>query len=138
MYDGKDRMVNDWYQTLQKPPLTPPSWVFGPVWTVLYVMIALSLVLFVKNDRGGAGVFLYLILGLHLLSNIAWTGLFFGLEAPGWALLDILILDATLIFLVSRFWEISRVSSLLLWPYLIWVCFATYLNAGFLYLNRSA
>lgn len=131
-------MVNDWYQTLQKPPLTPPTWVFGPVWTVLYVMIALSLFLFVRNNRGGGGVVLYLILGLHLLSNIAWTGLFFGLESPGWALVDILILDATLIFLVIRFWEISKVSSALLWPYLVWVCFATYLNAGFLTLNRAS
>lgn len=131
-------MVNDWYQTLQKPPLTPPSWVFGPVWTALYVMIALSLFLFVRNNRGGGGVVLYLILGLHLLSNVAWTGLFFGLKSPGWALVDILILDATLIFLVIRFWEISKVSSALLWPYLVWVLFATYLNAGFLYLNRAS
>jgi len=131
-------MVNDWYQTLQKPPLTPPSWVFGPVWTVLYVMIALSLFFFVRNNRGDAGLLLYLILSLHLLSNFAWTGLFFGLQSPGWALLDILILDATLTFLVIRFWEISKISSALLWPYLVWVCFATYLNMGFLYLNRTA
>ncbi len=129
--------MNPWYENLQKPPLTPPGWVFGPVWTVLYLMIALSVFLFLRSSGGTAGRGIYVLLGVHLLANFVWSGLFFRLESPGWALLDILILDVTLIFLVVYFWEISRVSSVLLWPYTLWVLFATYLNAGFVILNRG-
>lgn len=129
--------MNEWYRTLTRPPLTPPSWVFGPVWTVLYVMIAVSIYLFLRNNQGQVGAVVYVLLGLHLLSNFAWTSLFFGLKAPTWALVDILILDFSLLYLVFTFWQISKASSALLWPYLAWVLFATYLNAGFVYLNRA-
>jgi tryptophan-rich sensory protein len=127
--------MNPWYENLQKPPLTPPGWVFGPVWTILYLMIALSLFLFFSSDRSEVGIWLYIILGVHLLANIFWSGLFFSLESPGWALVDILILDVTLIVLVVHFWGINMASSVLLWPYTLWVLFATYLNAGFVVLN---
>lgn len=129
--------MNPWYENLQKPPLTPPGWVFGPVWTILYLMIALSLFLFFSSDRSEVGIWLYIILGVHLLANIFWSGLFFSLESPGWALVDILILDVTLIVLVVHFWGINMASSVLLWPYTLWVLFATYLNAGFVILNRG-
>lgn len=128
--------MNPWYENLQKPPLTPPGWVFGPVWTVLYLMIALSLFLFFRSDRSEVGTSLYIILGVHLIANFAWSGLFFSLESPGWALVDILILDVTLLFLVVNFWQISKASSVLLWPYTVWVLFATYLNIGFVVLNK--
>ncbi len=128
--------MNPWYENLQKPPLTPPGWVFGPVWTVLYLMIALSLFLFFGSGRSEVGTSLYVILGVHLIANFVWTGLYFGLESPGWALVDILILDVTLLFLVVNFWQISKASSVLLWPYTVWVLFATYLNAGFVVLNK--
>lgn len=129
--------MNDWYQTLQKPPLTPPGWVFGPVWTVLYLMIGLSLFLFFRSDRTDLGTGVYLVLAVHIIANLAWTPLFFNLQSPSWALLDILILVASLIYLVLAFWQISRGASLLLWPYLLWVSFATYLNIGFVILNRT-
>lgn len=127
--------MNDWYQTLRKPPLTPPSWLFGPAWTVLYLMIALSLFFFFRADRASVRAIIYILLGLHIIANIVWTPLFFGLRSMPLALVDILILDATLIYLIVQFWQVSKVSSLLLVPYLLWVTFATYLNAGFLVLN---
>lgn len=129
--------MNAWYQALQQPPLTPPNEVFGPVWTVLYGMIAVSIVLFLRKVRREWGYGVYGVIGVHILSNVAWTGLFFGLRSPGLALMDILLLDVTLVWMVRVFWKAHRVASILLWPYLAWVLFATYLNAAFWVLNRA-
>ncbi len=127
--------MNAWYRTLQRPPWTPPDWVFSPVWTVLYGMLAVSLVLFLRRYQREKGSGVYGLIGLHLVSNVAWTGLFFGWRSPGLALVDILVLDATLVWMIRAFWRTSRPASILLWPYLGWVLFATYLNAAFFVLN---
>ncbi len=129
--------MNEWYDTLQRPVLTPPDWVFTPVWATLYVMIAVSLFLFLRAYRREQGYGIYVLIVIHLITNFAWTGIFFGLQAPGWAFLDILVLDITLIVIVWCFRHTSRMSSILLVPYLLWVLFATYLNAAFYVLNRS-
>ena len=129
--------MTEWYQSLNRPLLTPPSWVFGPVWAVLYAMIAAAIYVFVRSRTSGSGYGVYVVLGVHLAANFAWTAIFFRLHSPGWALIDILVLDATLICLVFSFWRAARLSSVLLWPYLAWVLFATYLNAGFYLLNRN-
>ena len=128
--------MNTWYETLQRPKLTPPDWVFGPVWTVLYVMIAVSIFLFIRKYKSENGYGIYALVVLHLIFNFSWTGIFFGLKAPGLALIDILLLDISLVFMIRYFWQADVVSSILLWPYLIWVLFATYLNASFYILNR--
>jgi len=130
-------MTNDWYESLVRPPLTPPNWIFAPVWTILYVMIAFSLVLFLKSYSSREGYWIYLLIVLHLASNFAWTGLFFGLNAPGWALVDIFLLDITLMLMIWKFWHTNALSGVLLCPYLVWVLIATYLNAGFFWLNRT-
>lgn len=128
--------MNDWYLKLVRPPLTPPNWIFGPVWTVLYIMIAVSFTLYIRKTRQDLVYWAIAVIIVHLITNFSWTGIFFGLQRPGWALLDILLLDLTLAILIVHFWRVARVSSILLWPYFIWVMFATYLNAGFYYLNR--
>ncbi len=128
--------MNGWYAQLDRPPLTPPSWIFGPVWTVLYIMIAAAIVLFIVRTRRERPYVAYGLIALHVVSNLIWTPLFFGLQSPAWALVDIVLLDITLALLIRRFWRDSRVASMLLWPYFAWVLFATYLNAGFLLLNR--
>ena len=128
--------MNTWYETLQRPRLTPPDWVFGPVWTVLYVMIAVSIFLFIRKYKSENGYGIYVLIILHLIFNFLWTGVFFGLKAPGLALIDIILLDISLVFMIRYFWQADVVSSILLWPYLIWVMFATYLNASFYILNR--
>ena len=128
--------MNTWYETLQRPRLTPPDWVFGPVWTVLYVMIAVSIFLFIRKYKSENGYGIYVLIVLHLIFNLSWTGIFFGLKAPGLALIDIILLDISLVFMIRYFWQGDVVSSILLWPYLIWVLFATYLNASFYILNR--
>jgi translocator protein len=123
--------VNDWYRTLQRPPLTPPDWVFGPVWTVLYAMIALAIFLYIRASRSGPAYPVYIVLGLHLATNFLWTYLFFGLRSPLAALVDIAILDLTLVWLIVAFSSASGLAAALLLPYLLWVSFATYLNVMF-------
>lgn len=130
--------MNAWYDTQIKPPLTPPDWVFSPVWTVLYVMIAASIVIYVRKTWADKPLRVYGLIALHLVANGLWTPLFFGLKAPGWALVDIVVLDLSLGAMIFAFWKVSRLASVLLWPYLAWVLFATYLNAAFFVLNRSA
>jgi len=127
--------MNAWYTQINRPPLTPPNWIFGPVWTVLYIMIAISIIIYVIRTRKTRPYWAYVLIGVHLVTNFSWTPIFFGLQNPGWALVDILLLDITLAALMVLFWRTSKVASMLLWPYLTWVLFATYLNAGFYYLN---
>jgi tryptophan-rich sensory protein len=127
--------MNEWYETLQRPRLTPPDWVFGPVWTILYVMIAISIFLYLKKYKRGNGYGIYVLIVFHIITNFVWTSIFFGLKAPGLALIDIVFLDISLIVVVWRFWKTYKISSILLWPYLVWVMFATYLNASFYVLN---
>ena len=129
--------MNEWYETLQRPKFTPPDWVFGPVWTILYIMIAISLFLFLRKYKSENGYGIYVLIVLHLISNISWTSIFFGLKSPGLALIDILFLDISLLLMVLFFWRTYDISSILLWPYLIWALFATYLNASFYVLNKT-
>ncbi len=129
--------MKTWYSNLTRPPLTPPDWIFGPVWTVLYILIAISIYLFVRKTLPYRPYTLYALTALHLAANFAWTPLFFGRQNIGLALLDIILIDITLLIMVFVFWRFSKLASVLLWPYLIWVLFATYLNAGFLFLNKE-
>jgi tryptophan-rich sensory protein len=128
--------MNGWYAELVRPPLTPPSWIFSPVWTLLYLMIAASIVIWTRSpDRFLPGR-TWKLLTLHLLTNACWTLFFFRLQSPLLALVDIVVLDLTLLGLLCIFRRQSRTSFWLLVPYLFWVSFATYLNAGFWWLNR--
>jgi tryptophan-rich sensory protein len=128
--------MNNWYESLQKPALTPPDWIFGPVWTVLYIMIFTSIFLFVKNHKKTTGFGIYFLIVIHLLANFSWTVLFFGMQNPGLALIDIILLDLSLMAMIYYFWKTNKLASILLWPYLLWVLFATYLNFSFYFLNR--
>ena len=129
--------MNEWYKTLQQPRFTPPDWVFGPVWTILYIMIAISMFLFLRKYKSENGYGIYVLIVLHLISNISWTSIFFRLKSPGLALIDILFLVIFLLLMVWVFWHTYRISSILPWPYLTWVLFATYLNASFYVMNKN-
>lgn len=127
--------MNEWYSTLMRPPLTPPNWIFGPVWTVLYVTIAASIFLYYKVRPGSHVAVTSAVLVIHLISNFIWSYLFFTLRSPAMALVDILVLDTTLILLIIWFWKESAPAGAILIPYMAWVLFATYLNFGFYRLN---
>lgn len=123
-----------WYDGLRKPPLNPPSWIFGPVWSVLYLAIAVAGWL-VWRARPESAVPLALW-GSQLVLNTAWSWLFFGLHLPGLALIEILVLLALLIATTVSFLRIRTLAGGLLVPYAAWVSFAAYLNAGLWVLNR--
>lgn len=127
--------MNEWYSALNKPPLTPPNWIFGPVWTVLYIMIAISIILYYRAAAKPHLALTSAVLIVHIISNLVWTPLFFKLHSPAIALIDIVLLDVTLAILICWFWKSSVVAGGLLIPYFAWVMFATYLNAGFYTLN---
>jgi len=115
----------EWYPALKKPPWTPPGWVFGPVWTLLYPMVAVAGWLAWRGGRARFGPLVYL---LQLALNAAWPWLFFAERRPGFALLCIAALCVAIVATIVAFWRLSRGAALLLVPYLAWVAFATALN----------
>ncbi len=127
--------VNDWYAQLNLPDWNPPGWVFGPVWTALYLMMGIAAWIVWKDTSGSSqklplGWFLF-----HLLLNSLWSILFFGLRQPGWAFAEILLLWAAIVVSIVLFYRHSRVAAALLIPYLLWVTFASFLNFRIWQLN---
>ncbi len=120
--------VNNWYTTIQKPVFNPPNWVFAPVWSLLFLMMGISLylILIKRLDRK---VRLGLILfGTQLMLNILWSFFFFDLKNPLIAFIEIIILWFFIFLTTYQFWKIDKKSSYLLLPYLLWVTFAAVLN----------
>lgn len=126
--------VDSWYQTLQKPFLNPPNWIFGPVWTFLFFLMGSSLYLIWQSDTGGKKK-AYLIFGIQLILNILWSVLFFGLQNPRLAFMEIVVLWLVIIWNILMFRKFSSVAAWLLVPYLFWVSFAAYLNFSIWRLN---
>jgi translocator protein len=124
-----------WYGTLARPAWAPPAWVFGPVWTVLYGLMAVAAWL-VWRERGLAGARGALgLYAVQLALNAAWTPIFFGLRLPGLALLELGVLWVAIVATTVAFWRIRRVAAVLLLPYLAWVSFAAALNAAIVRMN---
>jgi tryptophan-rich sensory protein len=123
-----------WYEALRKPPGNPPNWVFGPVWTILYVTIAVAAWRVWRVQPGPSPALVLWTVQLAL--NAAWSWLFFGLERPGLALIDIAGLLTLLVATTSAFFAMDRAAGLSFVPYVAWVAYATYLNAGLWWLNR--
>lgn len=120
--------IGGWYRTLAKPFFSPPNWLFGPVWTLLYFLMAVSATLLWQHWPGKpAKVALGLFQG-QLILNVLWSVLFFGLRAPGLALVEILFLWGTILAWILASWKVSRIAASLQIPYLLWVSFATVLN----------
>jgi tryptophan-rich sensory protein len=125
----------DWYGGLAKPSWNPPSWLFGPVWTALYAAMAVAAWLVWKEAGfagGGAALALFFV---QLALNLAWSGVFFGLRSPGWALLEILALWTAILVTTILFFRHSGWAGALMVPYLLWVTFAGALNAAIVRLN---
>ncbi|MBW2971904.1 tryptophan-rich sensory protein [Candidatus Woesearchaeota archaeon] len=126
--------IGSWYSALNKPSFNPPNWVFGPVWITLYTMMGISLYLV---WRSGSRDWLVLgVFGLQLVLNTLWSILFFGMHAPGWAFVEIVVLWASIVATIVVFFGVSRTASYLLIPYALWVSFAALLNFMLWRLNR--
>lgn len=122
----------DWFAALAKPSFNPPGWIFGPVWSVLYICIAVAGWRQWRTDRRGAAWTLWLV---QMALNFLWSPLFFGAHRIDLALAVILLLLATIVLFIRRTWAGDRVAALLFLPYAAWVGFAAVLNAAILYLN---
>ncbi len=129
--------VQGWYGALARPPLSPPNWLFGPVWSVLYVLMAVAAWLIWRAPAGRRGQLALTFWGGQLAVNALWTPVFFGLRliAPGLGV--IVLLFGAVALTCQAFWRLDRVAGALLMPYLVWVGFASYLNAGFWWLNHG-
>jgi tryptophan-rich sensory protein len=125
------REIPTWYAGLSKPPLNPPPWVFGPVWTTLYILMGLAAFLIWRKGLAHRGVRLALgIFILQLVLNALWSFLFFGLQSPTLGLICIILLWLSIVWTMVAFGKISRPAMYLLIPYIAWVSFASYLNFG--------
>lgn len=128
--------LETWYGGLTKPTWNPPNWVFGPVWSVLYLMMAIAAWLVWRKttwpeNRWAMGLFT-----LQLGLNSLWSILFFGFHRPGLAAIEIIALWSAILATIVAFWKHSKVAGGLLVPYLMWVSFATVLNVTIWHLNR--
>lgn len=127
--------VDVWYLTLAKPPWNPPGWVFGPAWTILYVLMSVAAWrVWLRRDQPGTNLTLALH-GIQLALNALWSILFFGMRRPDLALVDILLLLGLLVAIQFRLFRSDRTAAWLWVPYVAWVTFATSLNQAIWLLN---
>jgi len=151
--------IGTWYKTLNKPSFNPPNWIFGPVWTKLFLLMGISLYLvWIKNWEPKNKIFssekkvwnkwsqnffegkweklnIILIFAIQLVLNILWSVIFFGMQSPGAAFFVLLMLWFAIIYTIINFYRVSKTSAYLLLPYILWVSFAGILNCFLWILN---
>jgi translocator protein len=135
---GSRYMPGDWYASLAKPSWNPPNAVFGPVWSVLYVLMGVAAWLVWRREGfSGAGPALFFFV-VQLILNALWSYLFFGLHRPDIAFFDIVILWAVILVVVVLFWREAQSAGALMLPYLFWVSFAVCLNFAIWQMNKGS
>jgi tryptophan-rich sensory protein len=128
--------IPTWYKGLIKPALNPPSWVFGPVWTTLYLLMGIALYIIWKKGLNTEGVkFALTIFAVQLILNALWSIVFFNMENLGLALINIVLMWISILWTIVLFYRLSPTAGLLLIPYILWVSFASYLNYAIWTLN---
>jgi len=126
--------ISSWYAPLAKPELTPPNWVFGPVWITLYFLMGISLYI-VWSGKNLSSRMPLIVFGIQMVLNAIWSIVFFGLESPIFGLVVIVTLWCAIALTIWTFWKVSKLAAYVLLPYIAWVSIATYLNYGILTLN---
>ena len=121
-----------WYSQIIQPSFSPPSWVFGPVWTTLYFLMSLAIWLFWINFKNKKVLYIYFV---HIFFNAIWSIIFFGFHQIFLALLNLIIILIFIIWLMNIYYKTYRLSFLLMLPYLIWSTYALILNGSIFYLN---
>ena len=124
--------VQDWYSTLNKPSFSPPNWLFGPVWTLLYILMGVSLYLVWSNNGSKLAITFFAI---QLALNFLWSFLFFQLKNPLLAFIDIVLLLIMIVVTMVSFYPVSAAAAYLMIPYILWVSFASILNFAIYWLN---
>lgn len=127
--------INSWYMNIAKPSFNPPNWIFGPVWTVLYIMMGFALYFLwtAKTSENRKKAITFFTIQIFL--NSLWSILFFALEAPLLAFIEIIILWVFILLTIFYSWKVSRKAAYLLIPYILWVSFAAVLNFAIFLLN---
>lgn len=126
----------NWYHSLHRPKFSPPDWIFAPAWSVLYVMIFVSLIFFISGDNYNQKIFPLAVFSLQLILNILWTPVFFRAKKILSALIIIIALWVCIACVICLFYPFSKISAILLVPYFLWVSYATWLNFEIWRLNR--
>ena len=125
-----------WYNALNNSVLTPDGWVFGVAWTILYALLGFALFLVMNNNKTKfRKTKAYVLFAIQMVLNLTWTYLFFGLHMVGASLLCLVVLIGIAIWMAFAFKPINKTAAYLVWPYVIWMCFALYLNGTILFLN---
>ncbi len=124
-----------WYASLNRPSFSPPNWVFGPVWTSLYILLGISFFLIWKENPSRERNLAIKVFSIQMLLNLAWSFLFFYFNLIGVALIEIILLWISIAAMIYLFYKIKPLAAYLNIPYLLWVSFATILNAGYYFLN---
>jgi len=127
-----------WYERIRKPTWRPPNWLFGPAWALLFLMIATAGWMVWREGSGDALTAAMNAYAVQLALNAAWSGVFFGLRRPGWALFELILLWIAIAATIVLFLPISETAAWLMTPYLAWVSFAGALNAAIWRLNRGS
>ncbi len=128
--------IPTWYAGIAKPSWTPPDWLFGPVWSLLYAMMAVAVWLVWRQSDWKTAKAALLWFAAQLVLNSVWSVLFFGMQQPAWSMVEVFFLWLAILMTIRAFWPISRLAAGLLVPYLLWVSFASVLNVGIWQLNR--
>ena len=128
--------ITGWYATLIKPSFNPPNYLFGPVWTALYILMGISLYLIIQSAKTDARKTALFIFTFQLVLNFSWSFLFFYFKWPGIAFIDIIILWIMIIMMILTFYKVSPLAAYLQVPYLLWVSFASVLNGSIWFLNK--
>jgi translocator protein len=127
--------IPTWYATLNRPSFNPPNWVFGPVWTVLYILMGISLYMVWTMAPGKERNMAMAAFAIQLVLNFGWSFLFFYFKTLGFALVEIVALWASIVVMLVIFYRVKPLAAYINIPYLLWVSFATLLNAAYFKLN---
>ena len=127
--------VDSWYSTLNKPLISPPNWVFGPVWTFLYALMGIALYIVWRNQKTENNKLPFIFFASQLILNVAWSAVFFGFHSISGGIFVIVALWIAIAATIQQFHKRSKLAAWLLIPYLLWVSFAGVLNYMFLKLN---
>lgn len=127
--------VPTWYASLNRPSFSPPNWVFGPVWTSLYILLGLSFFLIWKENPSKQRNYAIIVFSIQMLLNFAWSFIFFYFNMIGAALIEIILLWFSIVAMIHLSYKIKPIAAYLNIPYLLWVSFAAILNAGYYFLN---
>lgn len=129
--------IENWYNLLNQPSFRPPNWLFGPVWTILYTLMGISLYrIWIKRLRKKEIIDALKLFAVHLVLNSTWSIVFFGMHNIPLSLINIIVLLILIVLVIIKFYKIDRRAAFLLLPYLTWVSFATILNYSIFLLNR--